>query len=42
MIIMIPFADVVLSFMESMIGGETHWVDVFFGKEDSHTFPEDT
>ena len=30
--------DVVLAFLGSMIGGETHWVDVFFGKEDPHTF----
>ena len=38
MLIIIPFVYVVISFMGNMIGGETHWVDVFFGEEDPHTF----
>ena len=38
MLIMIPFSDVVLIFVGSMIGEETHWLDVSLGKEISHTF----
>ena len=35
---MILFADVVLTFMGSMVGGGTLWVDVFFWEEGPHTF----
>ena len=38
MLIMIPFVDVVIIFSGSMIGGETHWLDVSLGEEISHTF----
>ena len=36
--IMIPYAEDVLVFFGSMIRGETHWLDVSFGEEISHTF----
>ena len=38
MIIVVPIYVVVLTTMGSMIGEETHWLDVFFWEEDSHTF----
>ena len=37
-LIMVPYVAIVLIFIGSMIGGETHWLDVSFGEEDSHTF----
>ena len=37
-LIMVPYVFVVLIFIGSMFGGEEHWLDVSFGKEDSHTF----
>ena len=38
MLIMIPFADIVLIFIGSMIGGDTHWLYVSLGEDISHTF----
>ena len=38
MLIMVPIVDVDLSFVRSIIGEETHWLDVFFREEDSHIF----
>ena len=37
-LIMIPYVSIVLIFIGIMIRGETHWLDVSFGEEDSHTF----
>ena len=37
-LIMIPYAENVLIFVEDMVGGETHWLDVSLGEEISHTF----
>ena len=37
-LIMVPYVSFVLISIRSMIGGETHWVDVSFGEEDSHIF----
>ena len=38
LLIMIPIAAIFLTTMGSMIGEETHWLNVFFWEEDSHTF----
>ena len=35
---MVPYVDVVLIFVGRMLGGETHWLDVSLGNENSHTF----
>ena len=37
-LIVVPYVFVVLTFIGSMIGGETHWLDVSFGEEDPHNF----
>lgn len=37
-LIMVPYVVVILIFIGSMIGRETHWLDVSFGEEDSHIF----
>ena len=37
-IIVVPYVGVVLIFIGSMIGRETHWLDLSLGKEIHHTF----
>ena len=36
-LIMIPYAKNVLIFVEDILGGDTHWLDVSLGEEISHT-----
>lgn len=38
LLIIILFADLIFTFMRTMIGERTHRVGVFFGEEDPHTF----
>ena len=37
-LIMVPYVDVVSILIGRMIRGETHWMDVSFGEENSHIF----
>ena len=36
-LLMVPLVDIAIDFLGSMIGGETHWVNVSLEGENSHT-----